>query len=127
MPAPNTSELLDEWRNLYERPGFLPAFEEYKRAKVAILDDIGAQKVTDWVLDRLWNYLEFRYNRALPTAISTNLDKEGMIRKLDERIADRVFDRGTGLVQVVTLDVLSFRTGRDPRPQSKPEGGVDNG
>jgi len=109
--ALTAAELLDYWRSAMDTEALGPVFNTYCTAPAAILDDLGAERPTPWSMERLPLYLDMRYNRRLPTAIATNLDRQGMVEHLGERLADRVFDAGTGLVRVVTLDVPSFRRG----------------
>ena len=110
--ALTAAELLDYWRHALDMENFGPVFNGYCTAPAFALDDLGAERPTEWGLERLTMFLDFRYARALPTLIATNYEREEMAKRLGERIADRVFDNGTGLVHVVTLDIPSFRTGR---------------
>ena len=107
--ALTSAELLELWRAAVERGDLGPVFHGYCIASAFVLDDLGAEKSTEWALERLTMFLDHRYNRALPTAIATNYGRAGMEAVLGPRIADRVFDQGTGLVRVVTLKVESFR------------------
>lgn len=50
-----------------------------------ILDDFGAQQDTEWATAQLFTILDMRYDRELPTLITTNL---GM-KQMDPRIASR--------------------------------------
>jgi len=109
--ALTSAELLDYWRSAMDAESLGPVFNSYCVAPAAILDDLGVERVTPWSMERLPLYLDIRYNRRLPTAIATNLDRQGMVEHLGERLADRVFDQGTDLVRVVTLNVPSFRRG----------------
>ena len=110
--ALTSAELLDYWRLAMDTDTLGPVFNDYCMAPAFILDDLGTERPTPWALERLPLFLDFRYNRRLPTAIATNLDRAEMVEHLGERLADRVYDEGTGLVRLVTLDVPSFRTGR---------------
>lgn len=110
--ALTAAELLDYWRHALGMDNLGPVFHGYCTAPAFVLDDLGAERPTDWGVERLTMFLDFRYGRALPTMIATNYGRSEMAARLGERIADRVFDQGTGLVHVVTLDVPSFRTGK---------------
>ena len=109
---PETSaELLMHWRSHITAEDFEARFMARCEAGAAVIDDLGAEKYSGWVWERLQTYLNWRYRKKSPTVITTNLDREELASHLDERIADRVFDQRTGLVRIVTLDVQSFRTG----------------
>lgn len=102
-------ELLDTWRGAFDIGDFLPVFTGWCESSAIVLDDLGAEKPTEWAQERLYVFLNYRYSRALPTAIATNYDRAGLEARLGGRIADRVFDQGTGLVRVAHLNVPSFR------------------
>ncbi len=107
--ALTAAELLDYWRRAMDTDTLGPVFNQYCVAPAALVDDLGSERPTAWSMERLPLYLDIRYNRRLPTVIATNLDRAGMVEHLGERLADRVFDQGTGLVRVVSLNVPSFR------------------
>ena len=104
--------LLDYWRSRYDVGDFEVVFRAHLVTSLFPLDDLGAERPTEWAVERLTMFLDYRYARQLPTVITTNLNEEEMAQKLGSRIADRVFDTGTGLCRIVTMDVPSFRTGR---------------
>ncbi len=112
--ALTSAELLDYWRMAMDTDSLGPTFNEYCTASAFVLDDLGVERPTEWGIERLNMFLQFRYGRALPTAIATNCGKAEISRRLGDRIADRLYDSGTGLVRIVTLDVPSFRTGGIP-------------
>ena len=112
LTEPTTSsELLMEWRSNIKVPDFEEKYLAQCDASAMVLDDLGVERVTDWVAERLSSYLNWRYARRLPTVITTNCDENTLAAHVDERLADRVFDRRSGLVRIVTLDVPSFRRG----------------
>ena len=109
--AMTSAQLLDVWRQALDEEKFNATFNGYCNTPAFALDDLGAEKPTEWGQERLTMFLDHRYGRAMPTIIATNYDRAELSRRLGERIADRVFDRGTGLVKVVSLNVPSFRSG----------------
>jgi len=112
LTEPQTSEeLLIEWRSHIKEEDFEDQFIRRCEATAAVLDDLGAERITDWTGPRLSTYLNWRWARRLPTVITTNCDEHMLAAHVDERVADRVFDRHSGLVRIVTLDVPSFRRG----------------
>mgnify|MGYP001589896967 FL=1 len=110
--AVTSAQLLDTWRQALDDDVFNVTFNGFCSAPVFVLDDLGAEKATDWGMERLTMFLDHRYGRALPTVIATNYDRASLSSRLGERIADRVFDQGTGLVRVVSLNMPSFRSGK---------------
>jgi len=46
---------------------------QFEHVDVLIIDDFGTSKVTDWTVDRYHAIVDARWERRLPTSISTNL------------------------------------------------------
>jgi len=64
--------------------------ERAKSAKLLILDDFGAEKISDWVREVVYDIIEFRYQNVLHTVLTTNETPISLKEKYGERIADRV-------------------------------------
>lgn len=106
------TQMLDYWRAKVGEGDLYPVFRAMADAQLAVVDDLGAQKVTEWVVERLTEYFDWRYIRRQPTVITTNCNELELAAQVGDRIADRVFDKHTGLVRIETLALPSFRTGR---------------
>ena len=92
-------------------------FEEVRTAPLLVLDDLGTQATTPWVLEKLYQLFNHRYNAALPTVITTADDEKKMDPKLFSRLKDR------RLVTVMQITAPSFRGGRaKPRRGSSKRG-----
>lgn len=64
-------------------------------AKLVIFDDLGAERSTDYALEKVYNIIDSRYRRKLPMIVTTNLTIEEMKGETDRRytrIYDRVFE-----------------------------------
>jgi DNA replication protein DnaC len=70
-----------------------------------MIDDIGSEKVSDWVLETFYTIVNKRYEAMLPTVFTSNLE----IHELAERIGDRTVSR-----IVESCDVFEV-TGEDRR------------
>ena len=55
-----------------------------------LLDDLGAEKTTDFVLQELYRLISRRELWGKPTLFTTNLDLDTLGKKLDDRIASRL-------------------------------------
>ncbi len=99
-------ELLDALR-----PGGPPdALDRVMQVDVLILDDLGAERPTDWTAERLYALVNRRWLEELPTVGTTNLP---LTRKsagpgyegptLDEVLGDRMFSRLIGGAVLVRL------------------------
>lgn len=65
------------------------------RAKLVIFDDLGAERSTDYALEKVYNIIDSRYRKNLPMILTTNLTLEEMQQESDmryRRIYDRIFE-----------------------------------
>jgi DNA replication protein DnaC len=81
-------------------------FEQVRTAPLLVLDDLGTQATTPWVLEKLHQVFNYRYNAALPTVITTADDE----KRIDPKLLSRLKDRRLVTVQQITAP--SFRGGR---------------
>lgn len=72
-----------------------------------VLDDLGANKATEYVEERLFRIVDYRYRQLMPTVVTTNVG----LGALDERLASRLSDAAVSTP-------VEF-TGRDMRPTAK--------
>lgn len=56
-----------------------------------ILDDLGTEFETQFNLSAIFNIIDTRINRNLPTIVSTNLSMEQIKKRYEERIVSRLF------------------------------------
>lgn len=73
--------------------------EQYSECRVLVLDDLGAEKTTEWSLQTLYTILDRRYREERQTIITSNLSLDELADKLDDRIASRLSE----LCRVVVL------------------------
>jgi DNA replication protein DnaC len=71
---------------------------KYQRMPYMVLDDLGAEKMTDWSVSSLYVVLSGRYNANRPTIVTSNLTL-AQIAEWEPRIASRL-----GGMCVVQLD-----------------------
>ncbi len=62
------------------------------QAKLLIIDDLGAERSTDFALEKVYNIVDSRYRARLPIILTTNLSMEEMKETADIRYA-RIYDR----------------------------------
>lgn len=63
------------------------------------LDDLGAEKQTEWVLEQLYSIVNERYEDGKSVVLTTNLDQQ----KLSEQIGSRTVSRLAQMCQVFPL------------------------
>lgn len=92
----NTSEFLEKLReefrdNPHVDEDSLGLFRDIMDFKgVLILDDIGTEKVSDWVNERLYLIINKRYEEMLPTIFTSNCDMEILSARLGDRFSSRI-------------------------------------
>ena len=67
-------DLLDNLRHTYSTPNessFYSLFESVRNCELLILDDFGAQQMTDWALEKLYQIISHRHDRLLPTVVTS--------------------------------------------------------
>jgi DNA replication protein DnaC len=89
---------------------FESVYRPLEAAQMLLLDDIGAERLTNWGQEQLYKVVNHRYQERLPMAVSMNLDEKQAVDIYGERTADRLLDTHSGRVQVVTTGSRSFRT-----------------
>lgn len=70
-----------------------------------VLDDIGAEKLTDWVQDVVFRIIDGRYRRKLPTLYTSNLQP----KQLAEQLGFRTYDRITETSLMIENKATSYR------------------
>ena len=61
------------------------------KVDLLILDDLGTEFNTSFNLSAIYNIINTRLNRGLPTIISTNLELMDLRNRYEERIMSRLF------------------------------------
>ena len=98
------------------RAGFNSNSEEQStslayKADLLLLDDVGAEKPSEWVEQELYGLIEDRYRNKKLLVVATNETEPTIKAKLGERITSRLFDTETGKVQQVVMTAKDYRTG----------------
>lgn len=67
-------------------------FERFARAGLLVLDDLGAAKGTEWNEEVNYRLINYRYERELPTIVTTNVASAKIQEALGERVASRLVE-----------------------------------
>lgn len=78
----------------------------YGRIPNLFLDDLGAERVTDWTRASLYIILDRRYANCLPTVITSNWD----LNELGEYVGDRIASRIAGMCEYLEITGPDRRT-----------------
>lgn len=95
VPVVMTSfvKLLETMQGFKEEDSIL--ISKLNRAKLLIIDDLGAERSTDFALEKVYNIVDSRYRARLPIILTTNLSMAEMKETVDirySRIYDRIFE-----------------------------------
>jgi DNA replication protein DnaC len=98
--------LLLDLKSSYEsRTSSSEILDSVRKVPLLILDDVGAERNTDWAKDILSEIVNYRYTQSLPTVITTNLrfdtySSDSFLAKFDERTESRLYD----MCQIVKVE-----------------------
>lgn len=81
--------------------------DAYSDASTLVLDDLGAERTTEWALQTLYVLINRRWESEKQTIITSNLSLDELTSRLSDRIASRI----AGMCRVIAL------SGRDRRIQ----------
>lgn len=108
------SDLLDHLRATFAPTSTVlydHLFSRLREVGLLVLDDLGSEQNSPWASGKLYQLLDYRYTRRLPTIITAG---ERVLQSVDERIRSRLMDKS--IVAQVTFDRAP-----DYRPYRLPE------
>ena len=106
-------ELLLEIRQTFQPPSLgiiyseTDVIESYTSIPFLILDDLGAEKASEWTITTLYLIIDRRNREERPTIFTSNLSLSEIEHRLSARIASRLAD-----CQVIQLDMPDYRKKR---------------
>lgn len=86
-------ELLDIMRRDYDDNNAMWRNVEY--ASLLVLDDLGAERPTEWTREQLYRLINSRYETLLPTVITTNYSTKDLVERIGQRIVSRLVEMTT--------------------------------
>jgi DNA replication protein DnaC len=96
-------KLLAHIRRTYDsEPGgdsYLAFFERLTSVDLLHIDDLGAEKKSDWVLEQLYALINERYEEKRSIVITTNFDRD----ELEEQIGPRIVSRLTEMAEPLPM------------------------
>jgi DNA replication protein DnaC len=79
--------------------------ETVKTVEFLVLDDLGAERVTDWVAEKLFTIINHRHDEDLETVFTSNLSLEQLADHIGERTTWRIVE----MADVVELSGPNLR------------------
>lgn len=116
-------ELLERIRNTFNRNNQETEREimsALQRCDLLVLDDIGAERVTDWVSDALFRIIDGRYRKEKPILYTSNLKPSLLL----DRLGGRIYDRMTETSLTVENKATSYRRQKAVERFRKYQGGA---
>jgi DNA replication protein DnaC len=101
------TELLDDIRLGFSGGGH-DLFARAKRAPRLVIDDLGAEQITDFARERIYVLLNERYNACLPLMVTTNCKPRLLAERIGEGVASRIAGLCARRIEVVGED-MRFR------------------
>jgi len=84
--------LLEEIRDTQNNPELKALIvKKYKKARLLVIDDLGAEKMTDWAFMCLYDIIDHRYSDLMTTFYTSNFSLQELSEKIgDNRITSRI-------------------------------------
>ena len=82
--------------------------ERLNSAKLLIIDDLGAERSTEYALEKVYNIIDSRYRTGKPIILTTNLSMTDM-KNCDDIRYNRIYDRIFEMCYPVKVTGLSWR------------------
>jgi DNA replication protein DnaC len=128
----DTRELLKTIRSTYNplvQAAEMDVLRPVMEAELLVLDDLGAEKTSEWVEETLNLIVNTRYNEKRPTIFTSNYpiaeetskhtgDEQYRAETLQERVGFRMWSRFQEMCQFIAMTGPDFReTGLDATPE----------
>ncbi len=91
--AADLFELIRQYRFEENRQKFEDMLEQLRTCDLLVIDDLGAERTTEFVIEQLVILLEERNYRNKPWIISSNLSINEIVNTYNDRTADRILDK----------------------------------
>ena len=78
--------------------------EKYLECELLILDDLGTEFSNQFTVSCIYNLLNTRINKGLPTVISTNLGAGELLSRYEDRIYSRIIGQDTVILRFLGKD-----------------------
>jgi DNA replication protein DnaC len=109
-------ELLDQLRKEIQAPASISILETVINTNLLLLDDLGTEKPSEWVLQTLNHLINSRYENLRPTIITSNFPLTVIGERLDQRLASRIY----GMGKVIEFTGKDKRANHPSQTHSKP-------
>jgi len=77
--------------------------ERLSKTPILILDDLGAEKASEWVAETLYILIDDRYGNMKPTVFTSNYSPSELAERLGDRIVSRIMEM-CRVIEIKTSD-----------------------
>ena len=98
-------ELMDYMRVTFDpktNVRFDKRFQEIKNAPILVLDDLSLESATTWAKEKLFQIIDYRYLKKMPTVFTFSKRFDDIDPRLKTRLAD------TRLCELIGINVTSY-------------------
>ena len=116
----DTRSLLSTIRSTYNpvtRASEAEVLDEVMQAELLVLDDLGAERLTDWVEETMHLIVNTRYNEKRPTVFTTNYEDVSDVEDLDSllvRVGRRLHSRLREMCEFLEYEGPDYREFEHP-------------
>jgi chromosomal replication initiation ATPase DnaA len=107
----NVAELLFEIRHTYDSGRFgeneWSHMQKYNNADLLVLDDLGAERTSDWALDVIYRVIAYRDKNGLVTITTSNFDPAEIEKIHGAPVASRICQG-----EIIKIDAADYRKKR---------------
>lgn len=113
-----SNKMLQEIKRTYDSNRNISEYElleTYKGVDLLVIDDIGQENCTDWAIAQLYDIVNDRYERCLPTIVTTNLNETELIDAWSQKANDWTARAIVSRLHEMTMGITM--NGRDRRKE----------
>ena len=92
MQFATAPDLMDMLRAGYDDDTFAERVDRVRWVRLLAIDDLGSERPTEWVIERLFTIINHRYEHDLPIFVTTNYGRDELAARIGERLVDRLIE-----------------------------------
>lgn len=79
--------------------------DKYSQTNILCIDDIGAEKISDWTRQSFYTLIDRRYRDAKQTILTSNFELDKIATNIDDRISSRIVE----MCEIIKLSGNDYR------------------
>ncbi len=104
----NMANLVNEMLQGFKSGEVSATYQAALEKRMVVIDDLGAERLRDWVQEAIYRLINERYEKKLPLIVTTNCG----IEDLEKRIGGPAVDRLAEMCEIVPVEGRSWRRRR---------------